>query len=216
MKRNLILLIIFCAINIVIFSQNTYANIFTPHIIRQANSYIKHNKLEKAEIIYSALPNNKKIAFNKGYLYAKKNEAEKSEQYYAQCLQNSKSTPKEKARLHFNLGNNSFRQGQFENAIAAYRAGLLLDPGNYRLKYNLELANNAKKVAKQPNQNQKKEGNNKKDKEKKDRKNQDNKENNPAKKNAEKTLDAFKEKELNELRQSLNNKEKKSNVEKDW
>jgi hypothetical protein len=46
----------------------------------------------------------------------------------------------ENARLHYNLGNIYFRLDDLGRAIAAYRRGLRLEPGNPRLQANLRYA----------------------------------------------------------------------------
>jgi len=195
-------------------------SVFNAHSIRKANHDIKIGKLDQAEAIYEHLDNNKRIAFNKGFLYAKKNDGDKSTQYYQMAIQDPHASKKEKARSYFNLGNNNFRNQEFDKAIAQYRQGLLSDPKNKRLKYNLELANMAKLMpksnpkSKKNNQDKDQNKNNKNDK--KQSKSQDQAKETPGQKNAKKILDAFKQKELENLRQSMQKKAGKIHVEKDW
>jgi len=197
------------------------ANVRQAAKIRQANKYIKTGTLTKAEKLYRAIPNDKHVAFNKGYLYAQSNDREKSGQYYQMVIQNETSSNKEKAKAYYNMGNNRFRQGEFKEAITSYRQGLLLDPDNVRLKYNLELANNAKKVAPEPEKQQGKDRdqqqqNQERDPSKQSQKQVTKKEKTPAQKNAENILDAFKQQELEDMRRDLRKEERQTHVEKDW
>ncbi|MFC1596259.1 tetratricopeptide repeat protein [Candidatus Margulisiibacteriota bacterium] len=199
---------------LVFVSANTLANISDASKVRKANKLIQKQELKKAEEIYQSLPNTKRLAFNKGYLYGQQNEQEKSEQYYQLLVQNEKASQKDKAKAYYNLGNDVFRKGEFKEAIKYYRQGLLLDSGNKRLKYNLELANNAKKMAPQQQQDKDKDQE-QKDKDKQRQKQQKQKKS-QEQKNAEKVLDAFKQKEQEDLKQSMQQKGGKQNVEKDW
>ena len=212
MKYFKICLLIGTLFSLLILQVKTSASTFRSSQIRKANKYIQKNKLEKAESIYEKLPNNKKISFNKGYLYNKKNDIDKSNQYYNMAIKDSSISKREKAIVYHNLGNTYFRQKDFNQAIQYYRKGLLLDPKNKKLKYNLELANNIKQA---PNKNknkdqQKKEQDRKKEKQSKKQKKS------AKRKQAEKMLDAFKQKELEDLKKGMAKKNRQKNVEKDW
>ena len=206
---------------IIIITLCAHANVPNAHKVRKANNYIKKGELDKAELIYNNLTNTKKTAFNKGFLYSQKGDVDKALYYYQIVTQNPKVSKKDKAKVNYNLGNNQFRQGEFEAAIASYRQGLLRDPHNIKLKYNLELANNAKKVnnqQKQQSKGQQKEQDKKQDKgqtPKQDEQKSQSKEKSSQQKNAEKALDAFKQQEQNDLIQSMP-KQKEQRVEKDW
>jgi tetratricopeptide (TPR) repeat protein len=59
----------------------------------------------------------------------------------AETLQGlSKTEPNLRARTYYNLGNSFYRQGQFAEAIAAYKEALKLNPDDQDAKHNLELA----------------------------------------------------------------------------
>jgi len=59
----------------------------------------------------------------------------------AETLQGlSKADPDLRARAYYNLGNSFYRQGQFAEAVAAYKGALKLNPDDQDAKHNLELA----------------------------------------------------------------------------
>ena len=185
--------------------------------IRGANKLIKKGKLVEANLIYKTLPNNEKMSFNKGYLHALSKDMDQSKLYYQVVLQSAKSSKSERVKAYFNLGNNSLKQGEFKLAIDYYRKGLLLDPHNYKLKYNLELANNAKKLdpEKQEEQQQKKQ-NQEQDQEKQNAVAKKQGQKSQEEKSAEKVLDAFKQNEQEDIQNDLQKERERNNVEKDW
>jgi tetratricopeptide (TPR) repeat protein len=194
-------------------------------MIRKGNAYIKKGDPKKAEAVYDKLPNRKQLAFNKGILYTAMNDKDKANNYYQLVLQDPKANKREKAQVYYNQGNQQFRQTEFKEAIKLYRQGLLLYPRNKKIKYNLELANNAKIVQQQQQgggksqQDKKDQKQDKQDKQQgqpQDKKQEQSQRKSQQQQNAEKTLDAFKQQEQNDLRQSMpkNNGERK--VEKDW
>lgn len=197
MKKYLIILIFIC------FS---WADITNAHKLRAANWALGKGELEKADQIYAALPQNKKILFNRGFLEGLTRKKEEEKKYY-KTLINQNIPGKEKAKVYFNLGNDLFKNGDIQAAKKYYREGLKLDPKNRKLKHNLELANNAKIRQQAPQKNQQK-----KDQQQKN----ENKPKPEQQKNAEKMLDSFKDKEQQNQMKILPKQDKKRNVEKDW
>lgn len=226
-KYRLIFSICFLLIGI---PQTGWADITHAAKIRQGNHAMLHGNLQKAEIIYNKLPNTSRLLFNKGYLASLKNDPPKADYYYQQIKNNPHVPAREKARVYYNEGNNQFRANQFAKAIQFYRQGLRLDPHNFQLKYNLELANHAQLTQKQKQKQSKKGDNNKQTQKQDQRQNQPNQTQQPknqstpnsiasqpksaTQKNAEKILDAFKQREVNTLlpRKAQQN----DHVEKDW
>lgn len=125
-----------------------------------------------------------------------------SQTTYRQLLGDKKISSLRKSRICLNMGNDSLRQGDVDTAIAQYTQGLKYVPKNEKLKHNLELAKQIQK-AKQKNKQQDK----KQDKQDKQQEKQ---------KQAEQQLNAFRDQEIKDLQQNLEQRRKQYNVEKDW
>jgi len=182
--------------------------------IRRGNGALRGGDLEYAKEVYDKLPNsNGKIAFNKGFLYFLLGDEEQADNYYQMVLGNRKVSKKDQAKVYLNKGNQLFIKGKFKEAVKEYRQGLLLDPKNKRLKYNLELANNAKLAQKVQQQQQQQQGEGSENEEKKE---QQGAEKDQQEKDAEKILDAFKNEEQENMQKAMQQGAEKHNVEKDW
>ncbi len=176
------------------------ADILNAHKIRQANRSLNKGDLKSASKLYEALPNKTaRILFNKGYWQAASGNMSAADNYYHLHI-NKTAHPKNKARSLYNLGNAYIQHGQLSEAIKNYQQALLLDPSNKKIKHNLELAYLLKAQDKKNKPSEK--------------------EQQPSKSNqqkqTEKILDSFKEAETQYIIKSLNQKEIKYHVEKDW
>lgn len=135
--------------------------------------------------------------YNKAWLLASENYT-LSQSTYRQLLNNKKISAERKARICLNMGNDSVRYSEVETAIQKYTQGLKYAPKNEKLKHNLELA---KKIKKDPSTKLRDQNKDKQAKEQKQ---------------AEQQLNAFKDQEIKDLQQNMQQRRKKYNVEKDW
>ena len=137
--------------------------------VESGNASMKGGKAEEALAAYNKavaeLPNDAAAHFNRGNaLFA----LSRYEEASAEFLRASQTAaPSLRPSAFYNLANSYFKNDKFEDAIAAYRHALALDPANARAKWNLELALQKKKEADEKKQNDKKDQD-KKDQDKKD------------------------------------------------
>lgn len=147
--------------------------------------------------------------YNKAWRLASENYT-LSQTMYRQLMNNKKIQSDKKARICLNMGNDSIRYNDVDTAIQQYTQGLKYEPKNERLKHNLELA---KKIQKEKKQNKQQD----KQQDKQDNKNQQQQnQQEQKKKQAEQQLNAFKDQEIKDLQQNMQQRSKKYNVEKDW
>jgi Ca-activated chloride channel family protein len=147
--------------------------------VESGNASMKAGKPEEALAAYdqalAGVPNDAGAHFNRGNaLYA----LSRFEEASAEFLRATQSAaPALRPSAFYNLGNSYFKNDKFEDAIAAYRHSLALDPANERAKWNLELALQKKKEAeeKQKNEDDKKDQDKKDQDKKDDKKDQDKK-----------------------------------------
>ena len=141
------------------------------------NASLKSGKAEEALAAYdkavTELPNDAGAHFNRGNaLFA----LSRFEEASAEFLRASQTAaPGLRPAAFYNLGNSYFKNDKYEDAIAAYRHSLALDPANSRAKWNLELALQKKKQADQKKEEEKKNQDKKDDKQDQDKKDQDKK-----------------------------------------
>jgi len=211
-------------LSLIIVTTTVSADLSSAADIRAANKAIKKEEYQKADNIYSKIPNDSgKIIFNKGYLKAASRNYEQSADYYKLIELSSKYSNKLKAKALFNLGNDNLKQMDIDKAISNYKKALILDPGNKKIIYNLEVANNAELVKnipqpkKQGNKNQEKQKDGEKEKKKsKGKGNESQEKQDQGRKNAERILDSFKDDELHDIQEKISKQELQNNVEKDW
>jgi tetratricopeptide (TPR) repeat protein len=142
--------------------------------IEAGNASLKGGKAEEALAAYdkavAELPGDAGAHFNRGNaLFA----LSRFEEASAEFLRATQTTaPALRPLAFYNLGNSYFKNDKYEDAIAAYRHSLALDPTNRRAKWNLELALQKKKEADKKKEEEKKKQD---DKQEQDKKNQDKK-----------------------------------------
>lgn len=146
------------------------------------NASMKSGKAEEALAQYDKavadLPGDPGAHFNRGNALFALSRFEEAGQEFLRATQ--ASTPGLKAAAFYNLGNTHFKNNKYDDAIAAYRHALALDPGNTNAKWNLELALQKKKEEEQKKKDQNKDEN--KDKDKQNKQDQQDKQNKDDKK----------------------------------
>ena len=141
------------------------------HAIEAGNARMKNGKAEEALAEYDKavkeLPAEPGAHFNRGAaLYALSRFDEAAGEFLRAT---EAKTTALKASAFYNLGNSYFKTDKYDDAIAAYRRSLSLDPNDIRAKWNLELAQKKKKEADEKKKNDEK-NKNKDDKDKNDKK----------------------------------------------
>ena len=115
--------------------------------VESGNASMKNGKAEEALSQYdkavAELPNDPGVHFNRGNALFALSRFEEATAEFLRATQTA--VPGLKASAFYNLGNSHFKNNKYEDAIAAYRHALSLDPSNARAKWNLELALQKKK-----------------------------------------------------------------------
>jgi Ca-activated chloride channel homolog len=144
------------------------------------NASMKNGKVEDALAQYDKavadLPNDPGAHFNRGNALFALSRFEEASQEFLRATQ--ASAPGLKSAAFYNLANTHFKNNKYEDAIAAYRHALALDPTNSGAKWNLELALQKKKEEDKKKEDQKKDqdkNDQNKDQDKKDQDNKDDK-----------------------------------------
>jgi Ca-activated chloride channel family protein len=144
--------------------------------VESGNASLKAGKAEEALAQYdkavAELPNDAGVHFNRGNaLFALSRFEEASTEF----LRATQSAPPElRPSAFYNLGNSYFKNDKYDDAIAAFRHALALDPADARAKWNLELALQKKKEEEKKKQDDK-DNKDKQDQDNKDKKDQDKK-----------------------------------------
>jgi Ca-activated chloride channel family protein len=138
--------------------------------VEAGNAQLKAGKPEQALAEYDkavkALPADPGVHFDRGAaLYALSRYDEATQEFLRAT--EAKNTPL-KASAFYNLGNAFFKTDKHEDAIAAYRRALQLDPNDIRAKWNLELAQKRKKEEDQKKKDKSGKGDKNQDKNDKD------------------------------------------------
>jgi Ca-activated chloride channel family protein len=138
--------------------------------VEGGNASMKNGKAEEALSQYdkavAELPNDPGVHFDRGNALFALSRFEEASAEFLRATQTA--VPGLKASAFYNLGNSHFKNNKYEDAVAAYRHTLSLDPSNARAKWNLELA-----LQKKKEEDKKKEDEKNKDKDKKDDKKND-------------------------------------------
>jgi Ca-activated chloride channel family protein len=141
------------------------------------NASMKGGKPEEALAQYDKavadLPNDPGAHFNRGNALFALSRFEEASQEFLRATQ--APAPGLKSAAFFNLGNTYFKNNKYEDAIAAYRHALALDPANAGAKWNLELALQKKKEEDKKKEDQNKDQDKNKDDQKQDKDKQDKK-----------------------------------------
>jgi Ca-activated chloride channel family protein len=140
--------------------------------VENGNARMKGGKAEEALAEYDkavqAMPAEPGAHFNRGAaLYALSRFDEASAEFLRAT---EAKTSALKASAFYNLGNSYFKTDKYDDAIAAYRRSLTLEPNDVRAKWNLELAQKKKKDEEQKKKNDEKNKDQNKDDKNKDKK----------------------------------------------
>lgn len=203
-------------------------------LLRQGNKQYDKGEYKDAEINYrKSFETNKdyyKGYFNLGDALYKQGKFDEAANYFSKISQSENVDKKVKAQAYHNLGNCLLQQKKYQESVDAYKNSLKLKPEDKDTKYNLEYAKK-KIIQQQKQQNQqnqqnqkqnqdKKDDKNNKDKDKQDKqdKKQQQQQGKVSKQDAERMLNALKNKEKQTQEKLDKEKEKNvnSNVEKDW
>jgi len=134
-------------------------------LVRKGNSEYEEGKFSEAEVEYrkalSENPNYYKGKFNLGDAMYNLENFEESGKIFNE-LAEANLSPEQKAKVHYNQGNNLMQQQKWGEAVDAFKKSLRLNPDDYDAKYNLEYAR--KKQAEQQQQQQNQDQNQDKDK----------------------------------------------------
>jgi len=124
-------------------------------LVRKGNSEYKEGNFSEAEVEYrkalSENPNYYKGKFNLGDAMYNLENFEESGKIFNE-LAEANLSPEQKAKVHYNQGNNLMQQQKWGEAVDAFKKSLRLTPDDYDAKYNLEYAR--KKLAEQQQQQQ--------------------------------------------------------------
>jgi len=233
------LLILFLLTSITSFAQKKKS------FLRDGNTLYTDSSYNEAEMQYR-----KSLQEDQGYFNASFNLADavyKQERYKEasalfDALKDNAPNNEDLAKVYHNLGNSLVKEGKLDDAIAAYKSALRINPNDNETRHNLALSKQQKQEQEQQEEENKdeqeedKEGDKKKEqkdkeqeKEEKNKKQEENKEdqkqNQPeekkedmSKEDAEKMLEAIQqqEKDLQEELQKKKFKGKRMKVLKDW
>ena len=137
--------------------------------VENGNTQMKAGKAEDALKEYdramTKLPNDPGVRFDRGSALFGLSRFEDAAQEFLRATE--AKAPTLKASAFYNLGNSFFQSKKFGEAIEAYKHSLVLNPGDQRAKWNLELALKKKKDEdKKKEEEDKKNKNENKDKDK--------------------------------------------------
>lgn len=194
--------------------------------IELARSYYKKKDYGKAISIYERNPNKKKkqkdLDAEIAQSYYRNREFDKSKSHYNEALKKAKS-PKNKSKLHHNIGNSKFKKKDYNGAIESYKNALRLNPNDEETRYNLSEAIRRKNQKKQniPPPKPPKKNNDKNPNKDKNQPSNNDQNSSPKKlpnKKAEKMLDELSKQESRTKRKMQGNTKSKSsnNSTKDW
>ena len=231
------LLILSLLISITSFAQNKKS------FLREGNTLYTDSSYNEAEMQYR-----KSLQEDQGYFNASFNLADavyKQERYKEasalfDALKDNAPTETDLAQVFHNLGNSLVKEGKLDDAIAAYKNALRINPNDNETRHNLAFSKQQKQEQEQQEEENKdeqkedkegdkkkeqkdkeKEGENKKQEENKEDQKQNQPEENKedmSKEDAEKMLEAIQqqEKDLQEELQKKKFKGKRMKVLKDW
>ncbi|MEC9302886.1 MAG: tetratricopeptide repeat protein [Bacteroidota bacterium] len=195
-------------------------------LIQKGNLLYKDSAYDEAAKLYQRSLNIDggyfKAAFNLADALYKQGLYNESSNLFNQ-LKSNKLNNKELSSVYHNLGNSKFMENKFEDAIAAYKESLRINPNDNETRYNLALSKkmlkdqkdqkDQKEQEKQDQKDQKDQKNQKQQKEQKEQREQK-EQKSLQQKNNEKILDAINEEEKETLKKLKKVKNKKN--KKDW
>ncbi|HIG32647.1 MAG TPA: tetratricopeptide repeat protein [Flavobacteriales bacterium] len=207
--------------------------------LRDGNTFYTDSSYNKAEMQYRKSLEKDQDYFNASFNLADavyKQERYKEASGLFDALKDNAPTDEDLAKVYHNLGNSLVKEGELDDAIAAYKSALRINPNDNETRHNLALSKQQKQEQEQQEENKEeqkddKEGDKKEEQEKKEEndKQEENKEgqkqNQPeekkedmSKEDAEKMLEAIQQQEKN-LQEELQKKKfkgKRTKVLKDW
>lgn len=219
-------------------AQSWFGDNYKP-IIRKGNLEYKKGDYDAAADAYNKSfekkPDNPTAHFNLGNTLYKKGNYDSAMTHYQASL-NGLKDENLKSRGYYNLGNSMLQKREFQKAIDAYKESLKSNPSNEDARYNLSYAKKMlqqqqqqqnkddkkdqnKNDEQQKNQDDKKDQDKKEDQkqdEKQEQQKQENKPNQMTKEEAERILNALKNREKYLKDQQKEKGAKSSGVEKDW
>lgn len=143
-------------------------------MVREGNGEYEDGNFSEAEVQYrKALtknPNYYNGKFNLGDAMYEQENFEESAKLFDE-LAEANLAPEQKAKVHYNQGNNLMQAQKYDEAIDAYKKSLRLNPDDYDAKYNLEYAR--KKLSDQQQQQDQENQDQDKDQDKEDQKDQE-------------------------------------------
>jgi len=219
MKKSLLILALL--ISITSFSQNKKS------FLRDGNTLYADSSYNEAEIQYRKSLKEDQDYFNASFNLADavyKQERYKEASALFDALKDNAPTDEDLAKVYHNLGNSLVKEGELDDAIAAYKSALRINPNDNETRHNLALSKQQQKEQEQEEENKDEQ---KEDKEEREKKEQEEKQeqNQPeekkegmSKEDAEKMLEAIQqqEKNLQEKLQKKKFKGKRTKVLKDW
>lgn len=145
------------------------------HAVEAGNARMKAGKAEEALAEYDkavkALPAEPGAHFNRGAALYSLSRFDEAANEFLRATE--ARTTALKAAAFYNLGNSYEQAGKHDDAMAAYRRALTLDPNDIRAKWNLELAQKRKKEEEQKKNQKPSDQNQDKDQQKNDDKKDD-------------------------------------------
>jgi len=217
--------------------------------LRNGNTLYADSSYNEAEIQYRKSLEKDQDYFNASFNLADavyKQERYKEASALFDALKDDAPTDEDLAQVFHNLGNSLVKEGKLDDAIAAYKSALRINPNDNETRHNLAISKQQKQEQEQQEKEDKKgdkkeeqeneekeqeneekeqenEEKNKKQEEEKDKENQkqkqpEEKKEDMSKEDAEKMLEAIQQKE-NNLQEELQKKKfkgKRTKVLKDW
>jgi tetratricopeptide (TPR) repeat protein len=227
---------IFIATLVVLFCSSVSFAQKEVKLLRQGNKQYEKGEYKDAEISYRKSFETKndyyKGYFNLGDALYKQEKYDEAANYFSKIVQSDNVDKKVKAEAYHNLGNCLLQQKKYQESIDAYKNSLKMKPEDKDTKYNLEYAR--KKIIQQQKQQQQNQQNQNQNQDKKDDKKDKNDKNDKnkdkqdqqqqqqqgkvSKQDAERMLNALKnkEKQTQEKLDKVKEKNVNSNIEKDW
>jgi tetratricopeptide (TPR) repeat protein len=227
-KQKIISVIIFQCLCLFAFSGSLLAQKGISEMKAGNDAYNKGD-YKNAEILYRKAIEAKGGNFNNALFnlgdafYKQKNYADAAKIF--QSIIDSDAPSSLKANSFHNLGNCYLQQQKYQESIDSYKKSLKLKPADNDTKYNLEYAK--KKLIQQQQQQQqqnqeKQQQQQQQQQQDNQKKNQDKQQQNQSKPNeiskedAERMLNALKNKEKNLVKEKKEDKNQNSQIEKDW
>jgi len=207
--------------------------------LRDGNTFYTDSSYNEAEMQYRKSLEKDQDYFNASFNLADavyKQERHEEASALFDALKDDAPTDEDLAKVYHNLGNSLVKEGELDDAIAAYKSALRINPNDNETRHNLVLSKQQKQEQEQQEENKEeqkddKEGDKKEEQEKKEENDkqeenkEDQKQNQPeekkedmSKEDAEKMLEAIQqqEKDLQEELQKKKFKGKRTKVLKDW